>query len=64
MSSLMELPIDALAFVGRTDQVDYLPQKGQKIIYEGEEAEVIREKPLLVIKTKSRVICGALQKWL
>ena len=40
---------------------EYL-QKGQRIIFEGEEAYVIRVKPLLVIKTKSRVVCGALQK--
>ncbi len=35
--------------------------KGQRIIYEGEEAEVVKVFPLLVIKTKNRVICGALQ---
>jgi len=40
---------------------EYL-QKGQIIIFEGEEASVIRVKPLLVIKTKSRVVCGALQE--
>jgi hypothetical protein len=37
-------------------------QKGKRIIYEGEEAYVIREKPLIVIKTKKRVVCGALHK--
>jgi len=40
---------------------EYL-QKGRRIIFEGEEAYVIRVKPLLVIKTKSRVVCGNLQK--
>ena len=37
-------------------------QKGQKVVYEGEEAYVIGIKPLLVIKAKKRVICGALEK--
>ncbi len=40
------------------------PQKGKRIIFEGEEAYVIREKPLLVIKTKDRIVCGALHKCL
>ncbi len=31
-------------------------QKGQRIVYEGDIAYVIRVKPLLVIKTKNRVI--------
>ena len=35
---------------------------GQKLIYEGDEAEVIRKSPLLVIKTKNRIICGAIGK--
>jgi len=39
-------------------------QKGRRIIFEGEEAYVIREKPLIVIKTKKRVVCGALHKCL
>ena len=37
-------------------------QKGQRIIYEGEEAEVISVQPLIVIKTKNRVVCGAIHK--
>ena len=61
MSSSMELPIDTLAFAGSTNQLECLLQKGQKIIFEEEEAEVIREKPLFVIRTKNRVVCGALQ---
>ena len=36
------------------------PQKEQKIIYEREEAYLIRSKPLLVIKTKDKVVCGDL----
>lgn len=39
-----------------------LPQKGQKIIYEGEEGVIIRVKPFLVIKTKTRVVCGVSNK--
>jgi hypothetical protein len=37
-------------------------EKGQRLIYEGEEAEVICVTPLIVIKTGHRVVCGALQK--
>jgi hypothetical protein len=39
----------------------YPLQRGQRVIYEEEEAEIIRITPLLVIKTKNRVVCGALQ---
>jgi hypothetical protein len=39
-------------------------EKGQRVIYEGEEAEVICVIPLIVIKTGHRVVCGALQKQL
>jgi len=35
-------------------------RKGQRIIYEGKEAEVIGVKPLLTIKIKGRIICGSL----
>ena len=35
-------------------------RKGQRIIYEGEEAEVIGVNPLLTIKIKDRIICGSL----
>jgi len=34
---------------------------GQKIIYENEEANIIHVKPLFVIKTRNRAICGSLQ---
>jgi len=37
-------------------------QKGQKVKYEGEEAKVIGVKPLLTIKFKDRIICGALHE--
>ena len=39
-------------------------QKGQAVCYEAESAYVITAKPLLVIKTKDRVICGALRRHL
>jgi hypothetical protein len=45
-------------------RVEEYRQKGKRIIFEGEEAYVIRVKPLLVIKTKDRVVCGALHKCL
>ena len=36
-------------------------KKGQRIIYQGVPAEVIRINPLLVIKTKKRIVCGAIK---
>jgi hypothetical protein len=33
---------------------------GQKIRFENEEAEIIRISPLLVIRTRDRIVCGAL----
>ncbi len=45
-------------FVWETEHL----QKGQSIMYEGEEAEVISVKPFLVIKTKNSVVCGVLRK--
>jgi len=35
-------------------------RNGQKVRFENEEAEIIRISPLLVIKTKDRIVCGAL----
>ena len=62
MSNLMEYQNYATDFEPQFDRGSYLPQKGQRIIYEGEEAEVIRVTPLMVIKTKCGVVCGAIQK--
>ena len=62
MSSSAKFQQDALAVNSKAVQVDYFLQKGKRIIYEGEEAEIIRVRPFLVVKTKHRVICGALQK--
>ena len=39
-----------------------LLRKGETVIYEGNEAELIRVKPFLVIKLDNRVLCGALHK--
>jgi len=39
-------------------------QKGQKVVYEGKDAQIIQVKPLLVVKTGDRVICGALKNFL
>ena len=61
MSSSLGLALnDATLGVG-VDQVDHPLKKGQRVIYEQEEAEIIRTTPLLVIKTKNRVVCGAIQ---
>ena len=35
-------------------------KKGKKVLYDGKEAKVIGIKPLLIIKTGDRIICGAL----
>ena len=43
-------------------QPNWIFQKGQKILYEGKEAEVISINPILVIKTRDRVVCGNIQK--
>jgi len=61
MSKLMKCKKAASAFGAKVDQKGYRLQKGQRIIYEKEEAEIISVKPLLVIKTKNQVICGALE---
>ena len=62
MPKLMECRKTAPVFTAEANQECFLLQKGQRVIYEKEEAEVISVRPLLVIKTKNRVVCGALQK--
>ena len=62
MSNSAKFQKDTLAVRAKAVQVDYFLQKGKRIIYEGEKAEIIRVRPFLVIKTKHRVICGALHK--
>lgn len=35
-------------------------QKGLKVLYPGQAAYVIAVKPVLIVKTKDRIVCGAL----
>jgi hypothetical protein len=42
------------------DKVARPPCNGQKVRFENEEAEIIRISPFLIIKTKDRIVCGAL----
>jgi hypothetical protein len=37
-----------------------LIRKGEIVMYEGKEAEVIRVEPLLIIKLNNRILCGDL----
>ena len=39
---------------------DYIFHKGQRVIYQGEEANVINVRPVFIIKIKDKnqVICG------
>ena len=62
MSKTRESKKSPLTLAARAKQKNLLLKKGQRIIYEKEEAEIIRVKPLFVIKTRKRVICGALQE--
>ncbi len=39
-------------------------EKGQRVIYERAEAVVVCATPLIVIKTRHGVVCGALQNQL
>jgi len=64
MSKSVSLNKDALPFASKDHQQICPLCKGQIIMYEGEKAKVIRVQPLIVIKTKSRVICGDLYKQL
>jgi len=62
MSKLTKYKKSPLTLAVKADQKSCFPKKGQRIIYEKEEAEIISVKPLFVIKTRNRVICGALQE--
>jgi hypothetical protein len=50
-----------LALPGSPERCGKHHQGGQKVRFENEEAEIIRVSPLMVIKTKDRVVCGALR---
>ena len=60
MSYSFESYKNNLIFDAMSKQREYLFQIGQRVIYEDEEAEIIRVKPILAIKLRNRVVCGAL----
>ena len=62
MSNLMEYQNCASDLDPQFDRGSCFPHKGQRVVYEDKEAEVIRVTPLMVIKTKNGIVCGALQK--
>ena len=62
MSNSVELKKNTLALDNNPYPANGIFQKGQNILYEGEKAKVISIKPILVIKTKDRVVCGYIQK--
>ena len=62
MSYLMDCQNCAVDLDAQYDEGSASPQKGQRVFYKDEEAEVIRVTPLMVIKTRNGVVCGALQK--
>ncbi len=35
-------------------------REGQRVLYEGKEAEVIAVKPMIILKFKNRIICGSI----
>ena len=62
MSNSVEFKKNTLASDHNTCPANGVFQKGQKILYEGKKAKVISIKPILVIKTKDRIVCGYIQK--
>ena len=58
MLNSVEFKKNTLALDRDTCPTDRIFKKGQKILYEGQKAKVISIKPILVIKTKDRVVCG------
>ena len=62
MSHSVEFKKNTLALGNNSNQSNGIFKKGQKILYEGEKAKVISIKPILVIKTKDRIVCGYIQK--
>ena len=62
MLNSMELQTATVSATSGNDQKCCILKQGQRIIFEKEEAEIIRVKPLFVIRTKDRIVCGALQK--
>ena len=62
MSHSVEFKKNTLALDSNPYPANGIFQKGQKILYEGEKAKIISIKPILVIKTQDRVVCGYIQK--
>jgi|GEM_PF-5602960 len=62
MTTLMRGTKITSVSASETTQKNFPLQKGQRVMYENEEAEIISIEPLCVIKTKDRVVCGALQR--
>ena len=53
---------DVLACTSKDYNRDDFIHEGQTIVYEGKKFEVARVRPLLVIKSRNRVVCGNLYK--
>lgn len=51
---------NTFSLVDKGYAANFVLQTGQRIIYEGEEAQIIRLSPFLVVKTSNRVICCAM----
>lgn len=53
---------DAPEFTSKDNRQDQLIHRGETVVYEGQSFEVTRVKPLLVIKSGNRVVCGNLYR--
>ena len=60
MSPSVTVKCSLRALPGNLEKLSNHHHAGQKVRFENEEAEIIRVSPLMVIKTKDRVVCGAL----
>ena len=61
MSKSTSFQKDAFSFASKDNRQNSPLRKDQTIMYEGEKGKVISVKPLLVIRTENRVICGDLK---
>jgi hypothetical protein len=62
MSDHVKCQKSASAFGAEVTQRSLFPQKGQRGMYENEEAEIVSIAPLFVIRTKDRVVCGDIEE--
>ncbi len=64
----MSAPVSFSSFPQETssglNQPGHLFYKGEKVRYRGEEAVIVSVNPLLVIKSRGRVVCGDLSNCL